>query len=94
MVRKQLYIERHQDDALKRRAREQGVTEAEVIRAALERHERTERAAFRPDPRAWEEFTSLLRRLRKRKPLPRGGRRWTRNELYDDRVERQGRRAD
>lgn len=36
MIRKQLYIEKAQDKALKRRARELGVSEAEVMRRALD----------------------------------------------------------
>ena len=36
MIRKQLYIEEAQDKALKRRAKELGVTEAEVVRRALD----------------------------------------------------------
>lgn len=37
MVRKQLYLEKAQDQALKRRAGELGVSEAEVVRRALDR---------------------------------------------------------
>lgn len=37
MVRKQLYLEEAQDQALKRRAGELGVSEAEVVRRALDR---------------------------------------------------------
>lgn len=36
MVRKQLYIEEGQDRAIKRRAKTLGVSEAEVVRAALD----------------------------------------------------------
>ena len=36
MVRKQLYLEEAQDKALKRRAKELGVSEAEVVRQALD----------------------------------------------------------
>jgi hypothetical protein len=36
MIRKQLYLEETQDRALKRRAKELGVTEAEVVRRALD----------------------------------------------------------
>ena len=36
MVRKQIYLPRRQDQALKHMARERGVSEAEVIRQALE----------------------------------------------------------
>ena len=36
VIRKQLYIEAHQEAALKRRARELGVSEAELVRRALD----------------------------------------------------------
>lgn len=36
MIRKQLYLEEAQDRALKRRAQELGVSEAEVVRRALD----------------------------------------------------------
>lgn len=36
MIRKQLYIEPHQEEALKRRSRELGVSEAELVRRALD----------------------------------------------------------
>lgn len=36
VIRKQLYIEAHQEAELKRRARELGVSEAELVRRALD----------------------------------------------------------
>ncbi len=36
MVRKQLYLEESQDQALKHRAKELGISEAEVVRRALD----------------------------------------------------------
>jgi hypothetical protein len=36
MIRKQLYIDPHQDAALKRKARELGLSEAELVRRALD----------------------------------------------------------
>jgi hypothetical protein len=43
VIRKQLYIEPHQEAELKRRARELGVSEAELVRRALD-------AALASDP--------------------------------------------
>jgi hypothetical protein len=51
MIRKQLYLEDHQDAQLKRRARELGVSEAEVVRRALEDALRGERPRLRPPGR-------------------------------------------
>jgi hypothetical protein len=45
VIRKQLYIEPHQEEALKRRSRELGVSEAELVRRALD-------AALTGDPAA------------------------------------------
>lgn len=38
MIRKQIYIESHQDGILKQKARSLGITEAEVIRRAIDHH--------------------------------------------------------
>jgi hypothetical protein len=48
MIRKQVYIEPRHDRMLKRRANQRGVTEAEIIREALDRVD------FRPVPRIRE----------------------------------------
>jgi hypothetical protein len=94
LVRKQVYIEARQEQALKRRARARGVTEAALIRDALDRDERAGSASFAPDPLAWREFQAFLQKLRRRAPKPRAARRWTRDDLYAERTERRGRHAD
>lgn len=50
MVRKQLYIEERQDKALKRRAKKLGISEAEVVRAALDAALAREGAPQPPPP--------------------------------------------
>ncbi len=53
MIRKQVYIEARQDRLLKERARRYRVTEADLIRRAIDRGlERTALAV--PDPEAWK----------------------------------------
>jgi hypothetical protein len=89
MVRKQVYIEERQEAALKRLAAERGVAEAEIVREAIDRAERGPHPARRPDPRAWDEFEAFLRKLRRRPVVARAARRWTRDDLYADRTERQ-----
>lgn len=80
MVRKQVYIGPAQERRLKRLARETGLSEAELIRRALD--EQIPALSAAPDGRAWErERRYILRRL-KLGPLP-GGRAWTRDELHD-----------
>ena len=55
MVRKQLYIEPAQDAALKARARSKGITEAAVVRDALNRHLFSKGLAEAPSRAAWVE---------------------------------------
>jgi hypothetical protein len=78
MVRKQVYIEERHDRLLKERAKKYRVTEAELIRRAIDR----ELAATAPDPAAWEELKRRIERYRKKAPrahaLP-----WTRDDLHD-----------
>ena len=81
MIRKQVYIEPRQELLLKERARKYRVTEADLIRQAIDRGlERT--APQVPDPEAWTQVERFIKRrrtvrLRQRK------RTWTRDELYD-----------
>ena len=81
MVRKQVYIERRQDRHLKALAKSLGVTEAALIRQGIDRG----LAALsppRPDPEAWKEVVRFIEG-RERKRIPKGKRRWTREDLYD-----------
>jgi len=79
MIRKQLYIEPHQDALLKKRARLEGVTEAELVRRALEAH--LGRVSARKDPAAWEKEKAFIA---SRRGAGRGRRRsWRREDLYD-----------
>ncbi len=81
MVRKQIYIGAAQERVLKREAKRQGVSEAELIRRALDS------AVSRPlwggdDPRAGRSFLRFARqRMRKRRSS--GARSWSREDLYE-----------
>jgi len=86
MVRKQLYLEETQDRALKARARELGISEAELVRRALD-------AALRPQGNAHltaphrAALTRLLenaKRLSEAHSFPEGYC-FNREELYDER---------
>lgn len=83
MIRKQLYITREQDRALKRRARALGVSEAELVRRALDE---MEGAALPPaDLQGGGSLADLLentRRLAARHRLPRDYR-FDRDALYE-----------
>jgi hypothetical protein len=87
MLRKQIYIPRRQQAQLKRLAKARGVSEAEVIRQAIEREVLL--TASQPtagDRSALEEF---LRFGSSRRAIgDTTGRAWTRDELYDERLSR------
>jgi hypothetical protein len=85
MVRKQIYIAPEQDALLKRRARELGLTESTLIRQGLEQVGR--QPTVPPDEQAWEDELAFIRR-RAGLPAVGGSRRWTREELYAERVDR------
>lgn len=89
MVRKQLYLSAAQDRALKRRARALGVTEAEVVRAALDETLGARAHAEPERPGRARALASLLGRLddvSRSRTAPIG--RWSREELYDERERR------
>jgi len=82
-VRKQIYIEPPQNAALKRLAQARGVTQAEVVRRAIERETGTQNKILpRPDPGAWDEARSFIVSLMERGPVS-GRRKWKREDLYD-----------
>lgn len=87
MARKQIYIKPEQEKRLKQRARELGVSEAELIRLGIDQVARVP-AALLLDRRAWQDELAFIRkRARLRKALG-SQRRWTRKELYEERLQR------
>ena len=89
MIRKQVYIEERHDRWLKHRARLRGVTEAEIIREALDRAEvGGSRAGHFSDPAAGPKAISFMRSLARRRRQAPAGRGWTRESLYDERIGR------
>ncbi len=80
-MRKQVYIEPYQEMILKRLAKDEGVTEAEIIRKAIDRHAL---ALFFPrrDLVAWEAERAFIQRRIEQGPLP-GKRMWRREELHE-----------
>jgi len=81
MIRKQVYIEAHHDRLLKERARRYRVTEAELIRQAIDQ-------AFVPgvtrraDPTAWKQYKRRVAAYLKRRG-PVTIKPWKREDLYD-----------
>lgn len=95
LVRKQIYIKKTQDAALKRRAKIQGVSEAELIRQAIDRHLAQAAATkpLRPDQDAWEAALKFMKELHALGPLPHQGRTWIREDAYEERMSRYERRT-
>jgi hypothetical protein len=90
MVREQLYIEERHERALKRRAKALGVSEAEVVRQALDALLADERgmAAL---PRHREALRAVLERAARFAATRVGARkapRYRREELYEERESR------
>lgn len=80
MVRKQLYLRSKQDAELTKRARSLGVSQAELVRAAIDRF----LAEDQPDSRAlaWAEARATMESAGTLRTGS-GGRRWTRDELHE-----------
>ena len=89
MIRKQVYLDPKHEDMLKRRASERGVTEAEIIREALDRSEEAlpNRHHRTVDPEAGKRLLAAIRALSRRREIPRF-RRSSRDSLYEDRIGR------
>ena len=94
MIRKQVYIEGRHQALLERLAKTTGVSEAEIIRQALDRRSGgAARATIAPDPAAWDEALRVMEELRGGGPLRGRRRSWKRADLYGERLSRYGRRA-
>jgi hypothetical protein len=92
MVRKQIYIQERHERLLKRISRTRGISEAELIRQAIEREAVGEKPLLTPDQEAWDK---ILRFARNQKVLRPGTRpyRWNRLDAYEEREKRSTRRA-
>ncbi|RMD66035.1 hypothetical protein D6833_02000 [Candidatus Parcubacteria bacterium] len=80
-VRKQVYIEPRQEAILKQLGKEQGLTEAEIIRRAIDQFTRALHFPWR-DLAAWEKERAFILRLIEEGPVP-GKRTWRREDLYE-----------
>ncbi|MEA2166088.1 MAG: hypothetical protein QOK37_4215 [Thermoanaerobaculia bacterium] len=89
MIRKQVYIERHHEQMLKRRSSQRGITEAELIREALDNAEAGARTGRQTaDPVAAQKALAFMRSLRSSRHKASTSRSWTRESLYEDRIGR------
>lgn len=87
MVRKQVYLESEQNALIKRRAAAEQVTEAEIIRRCIGQGGPAPEPRF-PDRAAWYDLMTFLQERANRLPPTGGTRGWTRDDLYEDRLER------
>jgi hypothetical protein len=85
-IRKQIYLDKKHDQQLKRLAEARGVSEAEVIRQAIEH----EAAAAGPLPRRLEAFNEFKKAALERRKLGITGEpyKWNRDEIYAERMDR------
>ena len=89
MIRKHVYIEPLQDAILKKRARMLGISEAEVMRRAIDGQTAFLHPGIR-DLEAWEREKVFIAKRMADGFLP-GDRTYRREEAYEERLERYGR---
>ncbi len=89
MVRKQIYISKRQEQMLKRLSQARGLSEAEFIRQAID-HEAVSDISAPPsaDEEAWQQTVTFMRSLRSRAAQFSQPYRWSRAELYEERLSR------
>lgn len=87
MIRKQLYITSQQDDALKKRSRQTGKSEAEIVRDALDSlmSNSGQRILHRKDE--LDQLIESTKRISEKHHLP-AHYRFNREEIYSQREER------
>ncbi len=89
MVRKQIYLPRRQNLTLKRLAKQRGISEAEVIRQALEREAQLSVSTVQGSRQALNNIIVYARSLRKRPELLQGKPYvFNREQLYEERQNR------
>jgi hypothetical protein len=89
LLRKQIYIHKRQQALLKQLAKKRGMSEAEIIRQAIDR----EAANSMPLPSQasqenWDETMAFMRSLADRRDRFQEPLRWNRSELYEERLNR------
>lgn len=92
MIRKQIYLDERHNEAVRKMAKARGVSEAEVIREAIDSHGGQQVRKSALDPAAWTRALKLMRSLRTTTGRARVIRKkWNREELYEDRLKRYAR---
>jgi tRNA-dihydrouridine synthase len=86
MVRRQVYLKPRQDLQIKHLAAERSTTEADVIREAIDML-LSEVTRQKRAQKAWDETLAFMEE-RYAQGAVSGGRTWTRDELYEERLSR------
>jgi len=81
-VRKQIYIDPEQEESLRRLSDLLGMSEAQLIRQAIDAQTLRLRSRTPPDPNAWKVEREFIRSLIEQGPLE-GSRSWRREDAYD-----------
>lgn len=85
MVRKQIYLPRRQNLTLKQLAKQRGISEAEVIRQALDREAALAIPVVRDSRKALEDIFAYVETLRNRPEFMQGKPyKFNREELYEE----------
>jgi hypothetical protein len=92
MVRKQIYIQERHERLLKRISKARGVSEAELIRQAIERETVGEKPVLAPDQESWDKILRFAKSRKTTRPSVRPYR-WNRLDAYEEREKRFTRRA-
>ena len=88
MIRKQIYLEKRQVQAIQQKAKAVGANESELIRQAIDRDlYGSGGVPTRPDPAAWDEIEAFLK-SQAEKPLTGKPYQFNREELYEERLGR------
>jgi len=93
VIRKQIYIQERQEQAIRNAAGARGISEAEVIREAIDARAGQQVHNQPLDPFAWKRALKLMRSLQPKKAATktRSSRKWSRAQLYEERLNRYGR---
>ena len=81
-IRKQIYLDAHQEAILKQLASQKALSEAEIIRQAIDAQTRIYFSTWEKDLKAWDEEQKFIR-SRLIKPVIQSQRSWKREDLYD-----------
>ena len=93
MIRKQIYLKERQQEAIRSIANARGISEAEVIREAIDTRRGQQVHGHPLDPSAWKRAVKLMRSLQPKKTSPKSSlpAKWNRAQLYEDLLNRHGR---